>query len=356
MGKNMIERLTVTNFKCFGRQSFRFAPLTLLCGVNSGGKSSVIQSILLASEVANVEKKEGIIDLMHLKFGIPLYSFQEIQYEDAEEDKIVIEVESNGNNVIVCLDSQDVDNNVRYVRRGEGVRALMPVWYLGSERSINRIQEKGNPMELKLGEGNRYLAYLLSLGRERKIPVYAERSRGTDEGYFSEQVNQWLNYLIPGNNVYGLPSGEDNLMTLKFGRSGNRFHKSNVGFGISFVLPIIVAGLLAEKGDILIVENPELHLHPKAQSNLMCFFATVAASGVQVIIETHSDHIVNGMKKTIIDPDYKLGNDDGKIFFFGSDKSPQIIDFNEKAEFSKWPDGFLDQTEIDLYSIRKMRI
>ncbi len=295
-----------------------------------------------------------MLDLMHLSKGEPLYSFQEIQFEDADEDQIVIDVANGKKEMSFVLDSETGDNNVRYEKSGGTESFLNRIWYLGSNRKISRVQERGNPQSLKLGYGNRYLAYLLSLGRERKVRIDPNRSIQEDNGYLSNQVNHWLEFILPGNSVYSYPSGDDNLMTLAFGK-GNRRHKSNVGFGVSFILPIIVAGLIAKKGDILIVENPELHLHPKAQSNFMYFFAKVASSGVQVVIETHSDHIVNGMKKTIVDPQCEMSAENGKIYFFGSDNIPVEIKFNQKAEFSEWPDDFMEQAELDLFDIRRMR-
>lgn len=71
---------------------------------------------------------------------------------------------------------------------------------------------------------------------------------------------------------------------------------TNIGFGISYVLPIIVTGLIAKPDTIMVVENPEAHLHPSAQSKIGQFLAVIAQSGVNVIVETHSDHVINGIQ------------------------------------------------------------
>ena len=69
----------------------------------------------------------------------------------------------------------------------------------------------------------------------------------------------------------------------------------NIGYGISYTLPVIVALLSAQPGALVILENPEAHLHPGGQAALAKLIAKVASEGIQVIVETHSDHIINGI-------------------------------------------------------------
>lgn len=119
------------------------------------------------------------------------------------------------------------------------------------------------------------------------------------------------------------------------------------------MLPIIVAGLLAKKGQILIIDSPEAHIHPMGQSAMGRFLAMVANAGVQVIIETHSDHILNGVRLAVFGG--KLPANQAAIHFFnsrprGSDDhahvlSPQI---DKNGNLSEWPAGFFDQAEADL--------
>lgn len=115
-----------------------------------------------------------------------------------------------------------------------------------------------------------------------------------------------------------------------------------------YSLSIIVAGLIAKPGEILIVENPEAHLHPYAQSIMAKFLSLVASTGVQVFVESHSDHILNGfriaVKNKIIDSthlnvlyfDHRLDN------FF------EKIDVDEDGGIDKWPISFFDQSVNDL--------
>lgn len=74
---------------------------------------------------------------------------------------------------------------------------------------------------------------------------------------------------------------------------------SHVGTGVSYIASVIVSALSCKKGSLFIIENPEIHLHPGAQSKLLEFLSFLAAKGLQIIVETHSDHIFNGLRKSM---------------------------------------------------------
>ncbi len=98
----------------------------------------------------------------------------------------------------------------------------------------------------------------------------------------------------------------------------------NMGFGVSYSLPIVLAGLFAPVGGLLIIENPEAHLHPAGQSRMGTFLATLAGDGVQVLVETHSDHVLNGIRRAIGEH-LVLGAEHALVHFFdvGDDGQPQ---------------------------------
>lgn len=351
----MISKLTVVNFKCFGKLEIDIKPLTLLCGVNSGGKSSAIQALLLCKETMNRENSQGTLDLMNSQYNTNLYSFEEILYQDAEEEKIQIEVEGKDFIRKYTYESEDGDNNISYKCEFSQGSEKGKIWYLGSDRQISQYQKRGNAELLELGIENEYMAFILDRGRSGKISVDKARNlEDMDNALLSTQVNEWLNYILPGSQVYAAPMGNDNLLSLYFGAEYKR-HKTNVGYGVSFVLPILVSGLLAKAGDILVIENPELHLHPKAQSDLMFFLTRIASTGVQVVVETHSDHAINGVRKSIVNPDCTLRADETAIYFFESNNDLHCIQIDAGAQLSDWPDDFMEQEEKDLQYIRMMR-
>ena len=78
---------------------------------------------------------------------------------------------------------------------------------------------------------------------------------------------------------------------------GKNIRPKNVGTGVSYIAEIIIAAFSCEKGDMLIIENPEIHLHPSGQAELMEFLVFLAQRGLQVVMETHSDHVFNGLRR-----------------------------------------------------------
>jgi predicted ATPase len=120
---------------------------------------------------------------------------------------------------------------------------------------------------------------------------------------------------------------------------------------LSFVAGIVVAGLAARQNTILMVENPEAHLHPKAQSLVGEFLARVAAGGTQVFVETHSEHILNGMRRVV--KQSLLAAESARLFFFTRDPKalqPTVVPISISAsgDLSAWPEDFFDQLDKDL--------
>jgi predicted ATPase len=122
---------------------------------------------------------------------------------------------------------------------------------------------------------------------------------------------------------------------------------------LSYALPIIVAGLTVEPGKILMVENPEAHLHPAGQSRIGNFLGLVASRGVQTIIETHSEHVVNGIRLAIA----KHGqlSSDLAIFHFFGQATVSSMSVSTTGALSRWPSGFFDQAEEDLAELSRIR-
>ena len=146
-----------------------------------------------------------------------------------------------------------------------------------------------------------------------------------------------------------------NVITLGIRTSGDTpFHRPvHTGFGLTQVLPIVVAVLSAERDALLLVENPEVHLHPAGQARMGAFLAEAAAAGVQVLVESHSDHVLNGIRRAV-----KAGllePNDAALHFFSprSVDAPQVqtptMDTDGRLDF--WPDGFFDQLDKDLSAL-----
>ena len=122
----------------------------------------------------------------------------------------------------------------------------------------------------------------------------------------------------------------------------------NLGAGVSYLAKILILGLSLKESDILIVENPEVHLHPKAVSKFAEFFAFLAQGSVQIIIETHSEHIINKMRYLIFKE--KLLENNLQIYYREKFNTPFInirVNKNgkyidENGDIMDFPAGFFD--------------
>jgi predicted ATPase len=117
---------------------------------------------------------------------------------------------------------------------------------------------------------------------------------------------------------------------------------ADVGFGVSQTLPVLVALLVAEPGQLVYIEEPEIHLHPRAQSTMAQILADATKRGVRVVIETHSQLLLLGIQTLVAEG--KLAPELVKLHWFKrrNDGSTEIssADLNEAGAFGNWPEDF----------------
>lgn len=126
------------------------------------------------------------------------------------------------------------------------------------------------------------------------------------------------------------------------------FKPENVGFGISYALHVVTALLSARSGGLVIIENPESHIHPRGQAELGKLISLVAQNDVQIIIETHSDHILNGIRVGVKEtPTLK---DKLILFYFSKiiEEQEQYtsvinIEVDKNGTLSDYPEYLLDE-------------
>ena len=158
---------------------------------------------------------------------------------------------------------------------------------------------------------------------------------------------RWFNYIFPEYEILVEPS--EDIVRLKVKSSGRVDSISDVGFGFSQVLPILVQASALDPGDTLIIEQPELHLHPKAQVAFAAFVTEAAKSGVKFIIETHSEHILRGLQLKVsennLDSKQGIRASNIKIYYFHKDAKVTNMILNEFGEIEGgWPAGFFDES------------
>jgi predicted ATPase len=175
--------------------------------------------------------------------------------------------------------------------------------------------------------------------------------------FVKAQTELWLSRIVRTVDINTEAFKGTDVISLSFRNDGVSpwVKPTNMGFGVSYTLPIVVAGMIATEGGVLIVENPEAHLHPAGQSEMGMFLARMAAAGLQVIAETHSDHVLNGIRRAIGDERF-LRADEAIVHFFADATSPaKPLNFTATGGITEWPAGFFDQYRIDVQRITTVR-
>lgn len=369
----------ISGFKCFKDKTFELKDVTLLTGSNGTGKSSFIQALLLirsaiekncvdSSSLDYVNKiwKNNSISLNGpyiLNLGSVYDIFNEnekvnnrVQIELGEEIfSIDFPSESEPNDRCkVNLETEFSNDNISFWRKQK-------FYYLHTERLGPRLGVDSIYTEFPhcYYRGENVGEVISKYGVSLKISD-DRLNTNVRSPNLQQQIDGWLSFICPG--TIGVQVKQQDLnryqIIMRSSAANNNILAPNIGFGISYSLPIIVNGLIAEKDSVFIVENPEAHLHPKGQSNMGFFLGMVAASGVRIIVETHSEHIVNGIRKASL---YKnsLHPENVGIYFFEdfttNENQTQEIVISEDGNLESFPKDFFDQVGQDMAELFKLK-
>jgi predicted ATPase len=364
----MINLLRLKNFKAFKDQILKLNNLSLLSGLNSTGKSSVLQALLLLRQ----SYKQDLLPKTGLALNgdlVCIGTAQDALFEGAEEDSIGFEVEFGDGkrgswdfNYNRQSDVLDLSSKPTEIEIYNTSLFSDKFHYLEAERIAPRTYFEISDFQVRqhqqLGNKGEYTAHFLSMYRDREILNSRVSHANAKSNSLSDQVEAWLGEVSPGTRLEIQSSLEMDLVSLQYSYGlSNPYRATNVGFGITYTLPIIVAALSASSETLIIVENPEAHLHPKGQAKMGELLALAASGGVQVLIESHSDHVLNGIRLAVHDG--KLdANLVGLHYFQRIEKeegqtctqvvSPRI---DRNGRIDKWPDGFFDEWDKSLEAL-----
>ncbi len=192
-----------------------------------------------------------------------------------------------------------------------------------------------------VGVKGEFVPYLLKKSKE-KLDPWAYRLRG-----LNKRIQDWLVKFEMAKETDIKRYKEINEFISIFCQeyfSGVKVNISDMGFGTSQVLPIIIEGFFIERNSVLIIEQPEIHLHPKAQSTLGDLFIEIANENKIIIVETHSEHLIRRIQRRIAEN--KISNKD-VIFYYvtiGKEGSQlQRLEIDEEGYIEKIPEGFFDE-------------
>lgn len=352
-------KLTIEGYKCFDRKTgFDLNNITLLTGANSAGKSSVIQSILLAKIISETTVEDVMfenvpVSLTNKKYAMDLGGYNDIINRNTKTGDIEFSLSDIGYSVKADDNDDDEIKAVSFSVSAENRAELKRLFssgftYLCAERQAPHYEYKKSESDVACDCHGSNVGDVFS--RHQGDDVMSLRSlHFTDGTKLLMQLDEWCDYVFPRVSVRVEKTGSQ-MYVMKIRNDV----APNVGFGITYALPILVSGLTIPVGGMLIVENPESHLHAKAQSNMGYFLARIAAAGVRVVVETHSEHIVNGIRRMIVEGESTMSHDDLTIYFFqdsGDGKNIKEITMDERGNLSEFPADFFDQVRQDMFKL-----
>jgi len=355
----MFDKIKLTNFKSFSDLQIPLTNLTLLSGLNNSGKSSLIQAIRM---VDNWSKKG---DPTLPEHG----SIAEMKNVNVSKNApINIEIEKSGAPICLKIDF-DKKNNPLTDRYSASLSQKMPlVCYLSAERWGPRVYLPTYKYLGELPNVGEYGEYVLDfLSRHELDSIDPKLKHPQAEGDTLEwNVRGWLTEVAPGVDFKHMVEQKIDTSFATI----NGFRPPNVGFGLSYTLSVIVLllGMTADwtneeekqekedRGVLILLENPEAHLHPQGQTAIGKLIAAAASTGVQIIVETHSEHVMDGIrlavkngilssKKTIFHYFKSQRTVKDKISQYETVMDSPKLHSNGKLDF--WPEGFFDQTLIN---------
>ncbi|WP_099290753.1 MULTISPECIES: DUF3696 domain-containing protein [unclassified Butyricimonas] len=383
----MITQLSIENFKCFSsKQTFRLSNMNILAGMNGRGKSTIFQALLLLAQslqkTGNIETLcvngdfvrlshfQDLIssDLKNKGQGIVRFEIDTDQ-EDYRNICLGYEAKNEWCGKICELKISDKDyftstgsigteeeqlNTERFLQSTypRMDKVFSPFYFISASRLGPTLyeekceEEEFNPLGI-LGE--RRLAVLVAHSSLNGIRLKDGKSAS-----LIEEVNKWCDYIMGGSELDLVKT--DNTLQLRMkNRHSMGWAKSiNMGFGYSYILSIIIVALIAERGSVVFVENPEAHLHPSAQARLMELLSLLAMNGVQVNIETHSEHILNSVRLYCLQEEKSVTQDHVSIYFFDEEFRVYPLNIDSNGQIANWPKGFFDLQEQQLLEILQL--
>jgi len=324
----MIQNLTLEGFKSFVfDDDIEFKDLTILTGLNSSGKSSIVQALLMLSQ--------------QVQTGNPLLEGHG-QLEDLTNHfskELNIEVELSNDETVSLNQKKSSGSFPKVIHIAAdrfGPRSQLPI-YMGENYNIGQN-----------GENILKVIEYYSVVQPTLIPKELWFNHYDEEEQFAEALKGWLSVISPNVSFQQHLLSQTDSSYATF----NEYRAKNVGFGLSYTLPVITSLLLGSitPNSIVIIENPEAHVHPRGQTEIARLIGRTVESGTQVLIETHSDHIINGIRIHAKKSD-KNFHEKVAIHWLELNKKRNTertaITLDKDGRSEEYPKGFFDQFEIN---------
>lgn len=334
----MIDNLQVENFKCLSNESFDFKKLNIITGVNCAGKSSVIQSILLYSDAL----QETGNKLKRWKFET-----YRNKLRSAEKFSVLI----NG------LSCSVKPTSFEFIGEKFPFSKDRDFFYLSEDRRGPKNDEKFIETDEMGDRGEYVMSYYY---RHQNEPIHQNLQIDENET-LSYNVSHWLKEILFFGNketavdvdLFVEESTEEKVrVSYDFGGL-KKLSPKNLGAGLSYLAKVVIVCLQMKPGKTVIIENPEIHLHPGAQSGIGHFLSFIASRGVQVIVETHCEHLINRVQYEVFKK--RLNSEDVSAYYKKSFREDfEKLNIGSDGHFQKdgkrifFPEVFFDATLNEL--------
>lgn len=300
----MIKNLEIIALKSIKKLSIPCTNLNILVGTNSSGKSSIMQSLLIASQYITTNRQNGLNG-----YWLNLGDFKSVRciYCKTDEISIRLEEETSDESLTLCIKDnvamrgvnisyepyEVVSRNIYNMFSYKKNFFYIPFDRIGVQDTFNKNLEQ----ETRFGKKCEYAIGYLEAQKDEveKNPIAQELVKNKSNKTLLAQINYWLKDIVDATIETESIDSQRIKVHYKMA-DGIKHTPTNVGSGISYLISILVVCLSSARNSIILIENPEIHLHPKAQSKLMQFLYFIADSGRQLFVETHSDHIFNGVR------------------------------------------------------------
>lgn len=399
----MITRLNIENFKSLQSVDVPLKPLSLFTGLNGMGKSSFIQVLLLLQQsyVQQLNRQSWILNgpLVSLGTGIDVLSegaesetiSLRLWVDDmqspfewqlkSESDADVMELEKfvlpehvkrpcdDAKHIYIMPNLteriDEIEQAINYLPFLKGERTQ----YLSAERTSPQIGYPTSAWEVnqrrQIGKHGEFTAHFLAVHGDESVEfssiLFPDATGQKTPNTLIQQVGAWLNEISPGLRLEATLNREFGLVRMGYAYQTavgytRPFRPGNVGFGLSYALPVLTAILSAREGSLLLIENPESHIHPRGQSKLGELLALAAQNNVQLLVETHSDHVLNGVRVAV--KKYQLDPERIGLYFFerANEKlghQTHIVQpkLDKDGRIDMWPHNFFDEWDNNLMEL-----
>lgn len=377
----MITGIQIDRFKCLRHmEPVKLGHVTLLTGANGSGKSSFCQALLVLSQTwrkgmmdsllpSGIWKNLGVYNDIAYAYdndktiGIHIITDTEIdndfellfiqskehptlgEIHDVKVDGRPIGDDPSG--IVDEVGESNEDDQIRISSLSDysSLMALKRMFYVAAERvSAPGIQplDETTPFEYMAPNGDNVLNVL-----------WKNKASGS-----IDKAQELLDRVLDGGRLVLVTDGDRLLLRINSVDDGTFYHPVNVGYGYGYVLSLITAIVIAPKGGFIIVENPEAHLHPSAQAKMMNELIKVSKErDIQLIVETHSDHVLNTTLRAVNDQRLSVG--DLAVLYFSKRKEEvgfteakvSNLEVNQLGHILSPPKQFFEQYSLDLQAL-----